>query len=69
MDWAHLAGAGGWNKLFDRYYRKQEIYEMSWNDVDLSKMIVAGSPFAGPFGEHCYAQFAAMTVVCSHAPR
>uniref|UniRef100_A0A7S4PFI6 Vacuolar protein sorting-associated protein 16 homolog n=1 Tax=Guillardia theta TaxID=55529 RepID=A0A7S4PFI6_GUITH len=49
MDWAHLAGAGGWNKLFDRYYRKQEIYEMSWSDVDLSKMIVAGSPFAGPF--------------------
>ena len=37
MDWAEATGANSWNKLYDRYYRKQEIYNMQWGeDVDLS---------------------------------
>mmetsp|Transcript_38830 Transcript_38830/g.91850 ORF Transcript_38830/g.91850 Transcript_38830/m.91850 type:complete len:845 (+) Transcript_38830:58-2592(+) len=48
IDWSGLAGSSGWNKLFDRYYRKREIYEMAWGEVDLSKMVVAGSGFSGP---------------------
>jgi hypothetical protein len=49
MDWAEATGANSWNKLYDRYYRKQEIYNMQWGeDVDLSKMKVSGAPFSGP---------------------
>jgi len=33
IDWSGLAGSSGWNKLFDRYYRKREIYEMAWGEV------------------------------------
>jgi len=48
IDWSALAGSSSWNKLFDRYYRKREIYEMAWERVDLSKMVVASSRFSGP---------------------
>lgn len=50
MDWAEITGASSWNKLYDRYYRKQEMYQMQWtdSDVDLSKMKVSGAAFSGP---------------------
>eukprot|EP00282_Hemiselmis_andersenii_P020190 CAMPEP_0172028836 /NCGR_PEP_ID=MMETSP1041-20130122/17795_1 /TAXON_ID=464988 /ORGANISM="Hemiselmis andersenii, Strain CCMP439" /LENGTH=111 /DNA_ID=CAMNT_0012684929 /DNA_START=136 /DNA_END=471 /DNA_ORIENTATION=+ len=48
-DWSLTAGSSTWNKLFDRYYRKKELYAMEWgDDIDLSKMLVSGSRFAGP---------------------
>lgn len=50
LDWTDAAGASTWNKLFDRYYRRSEIYSMQWENVDLAKMIVAGSKFSGPLG-------------------
>lgn len=28
-----------------------QLYTMEWEDIDLNKMIVAGSRFAGPIGE------------------
>lgn len=48
LDWSDAAGASTWNKLFDRYYRRSEIYTMQWENVDLAKMVVAGSNFSGP---------------------
>jgi hypothetical protein len=50
MDFAEITGASSWNRLYDRHYRKQEVYEMQWaaHDVDLSKMKVSGAPFSGP---------------------
>eukprot|EP00961_Rhodomonas_salina_P139605 1878851-Rhodomonas_salina.1 len=50
LDWSDAAGASTWNKLFDRYYRRSEIYTMQWENVDLAKMVVAGSNFSGPIG-------------------
>ncbi|XP_032222411.2 vacuolar protein sorting-associated protein 16 homolog isoform X2 [Nematostella vectensis] len=39
-----------WTPLGDVFYRKQELYSMTWNlnDVDLSKFGKAASPFGGP---------------------
>lgn len=51
-----------WNQLYDRYYRKSEIYDMVWDldreegrkgrrkgpPLDLDKYIIAGAPFGGP---------------------
>jgi hypothetical protein len=34
--------------LPNRYYRRIECYNMQWEDVDLSKMVVAGARFGGP---------------------
>ena len=49
MDWAEATGAHSWSKLYDRYYRKQQMYRLAWGDeIDLAKMKVAGAPFAGP---------------------
>ena len=48
MDWAEMTGASSWNKLYDRYYRKVEMYKMEWDEVDLAKMKVSGAPFSGP---------------------
>ena len=51
VDWSQRGGASTWNKLFDRYYRKVEIYSLQWGpDIDLSKMIVAAAQYAGPIG-------------------
>ncbi|KAL6073866.1 Vacuolar protein sorting-associated protein 16 [Balamuthia mandrillaris] len=36
-----------WKPLYDRHYRKREVYDMKW-DVDLSKVSVVGAPFGGP---------------------
>lgn len=42
---------GSWDKLGSRYYRKFEVYQMSWGtDVDLSTSIAVAAPFGGPLG-------------------
>lgn len=40
--------AAEWNELYNRFYRKQEIYTMCWNNVDLSRHKVACAKFGGP---------------------
>ena len=40
--------AAEWQALYNRYYRKQEIYTMCWNSVDLSRHKVACAKFGGP---------------------
>ncbi|KAK3023745.1 hypothetical protein RJ639_044454 [Escallonia herrerae] len=40
--------AAEWQQLYDRYYRKPELYQLRWNHVDLSRNKVACSPFGGP---------------------
>ncbi|KAG0268380.1 hypothetical protein DFQ27_006874 [Actinomortierella ambigua] len=37
-----------WTQLQDRFYRKQEIYQMLWKQVDLSKYMVAAAQYGGP---------------------
>ncbi|KAF9114225.1 hypothetical protein BGX27_011427 [Mortierella sp. AM989] len=37
-----------WIQLQNRFYRKQEIYTMLWEQVDLSKFMIAAAPFGGP---------------------
>ncbi|KAF9940768.1 Vacuolar protein sorting-associated protein 16 [Modicella reniformis] len=37
-----------WFELQDRFYRKQEIYVMLWEQVDLSKYMAAAAPCGGP---------------------
>ncbi|CAG8500529.1 11622_t:CDS:10 [Diversispora eburnea] len=37
-----------WIQLQDRFYRKQEIYSMSWKHMDLSKYLIAGASYGGP---------------------
>ncbi|KAG0225975.1 hypothetical protein BGW42_003963 [Actinomortierella wolfii] len=37
-----------WIQLQDRFYRKQEIYQMLWKQIDLSKYMVAAAPYGGP---------------------
>ncbi|RHZ79068.1 hypothetical protein Glove_152g21 [Diversispora epigaea] len=37
-----------WIQLQDRFYRKQEIYTMSWKHMDLSKYLIAGASYGGP---------------------
>jgi hypothetical protein len=39
---------GEWSLLMNRYYRKNDVYEMLWGDIDLDKYIVVGAPFGGP---------------------
>eukprot|EP00003_Mantamonas_plastica_P023305 TRINITY_DN416_c0_g1_i1.p1 TRINITY_DN416_c0_g1~~TRINITY_DN416_c0_g1_i1.p1 ORF type:complete len:831 (-),score=270.28 TRINITY_DN416_c0_g1_i1:30-2522(-) len=36
-----------WNQLYDRFYRKREVYTMEW-DVDLENYTLAAAPFGGP---------------------
>jgi hypothetical protein len=31
--------------------RRQELYQLNWQDVDLSMYIVAGAPYASPLGK------------------
>eukprot|EP01122_Echinamoeba_exundans_P014185 TRINITY_DN6375_c0_g1_i2.p1 TRINITY_DN6375_c0_g1~~TRINITY_DN6375_c0_g1_i2.p1 ORF type:complete len:830 (+),score=168.25 TRINITY_DN6375_c0_g1_i2:36-2525(+) len=38
----------GWALLRDRYYRKMELYEMSWENVDLNRLRLVGGPLGGP---------------------
>ncbi|KAL5009442.1 hypothetical protein ScPMuIL_011747 [Solemya velum] len=37
-----------WNPLGDVYYRKSEIYNMGWGEIDLAKFTVAAAPYGGP---------------------
>ncbi|KAG1120875.1 hypothetical protein G6F42_012658 [Rhizopus arrhizus] len=37
-----------WTELHDRFYRKQEVYSLSWNQTDLSKFMISGAPYGGP---------------------
>lgn len=37
-----------WNALHDKFYRKEEIYTMEWEGVDLSRFRIAGSSYGGP---------------------
>ncbi|KAI8526642.1 hypothetical protein RHMOL_Rhmol12G0011700 [Rhododendron molle] len=46
---AAVSVAAEWQLLYNRYYRKPEIYSMQWkNKVDLSRNKVACAPFGGP---------------------
>jgi vacuolar protein sorting-associated protein 16 len=40
----------GWALLRDRYYRKMELYEMSWENIDLNRLRLVGGPLGGPIG-------------------
>ncbi|KAJ3259192.1 hypothetical protein HK103_002839 [Boothiomyces macroporosus] len=37
-----------WQQVHDKFYRKEKIYTMNWGNIDLSKYLVAASPFGGP---------------------
>ncbi|KAI9307957.1 hypothetical protein BJ944DRAFT_129784 [Cunninghamella echinulata] len=37
-----------WIQFNDRFYRKQEVYSLSWNQSDLSKFMIAVAPYGGP---------------------
>eukprot|EP00898_Chlorokybus_atmophyticus_P007460 jgi/Chlat1/7715/Chrsp66S07190 len=43
-----VSPAAEWEELYNRFYRKQEVYEMAWPDVDLSLHIVACARAGGP---------------------
>ncbi|KAL6328996.1 hypothetical protein AAG906_007286 [Vitis piasezkii] len=45
---ANVSVAAEWQLLYNRYYRKPEIYPMQWKHIDLSRNKVAGAPFGGP---------------------
>lgn len=45
---AAVAVAAEWQLLYNRYYRKPELYQMHWKHVDLTRNKVACAPFGGP---------------------
>ncbi|KAL8172309.1 hypothetical protein V2J09_024113 [Rumex salicifolius] len=45
---AAVSVAAEWQLLYNRYYRKPEIYSLNWRHVDLSRNKVACAPFGGP---------------------
>ncbi|GAV88113.1 Vps16_C domain-containing protein/Vps16_N domain-containing protein [Cephalotus follicularis] len=45
---ANVSVAAEWQLLYNRYYRKPEIYQMKWKHIDLSRNKVACAPFGGP---------------------
>lgn len=45
---ANVSVAAEWQLLYNRYYRKPEVYHMSWKHVELSRNKVACAPFGGP---------------------
>ncbi|RYR35519.1 hypothetical protein Ahy_A10g050670 isoform B [Arachis hypogaea] len=45
---ANVSVAAEWQLLYNRYYRKPELYPMRWKHVDLARHKVAGAPFGGP---------------------
>uniref|UniRef100_A0A5B7BBB9 Protein VACUOLELESS1 n=1 Tax=Davidia involucrata TaxID=16924 RepID=A0A5B7BBB9_DAVIN len=45
---AAVSVAAEWQLLYNRYYRKPEIYSMQWKNVDLSRNKVACASFGGP---------------------
>ncbi|KAA8526197.1 hypothetical protein F0562_008064 [Nyssa sinensis] len=45
---AAVSVAAEWQLLYNRYYRKPEIYSLQWKNVDLSRNKVACASFGGP---------------------
>ncbi|KAH1197654.1 hypothetical protein AAZX31_18G104300 [Glycine max] len=45
---ANVSVAAEWQLLYNRYYRKPELYPMPWKHVDLARTKVAAAPFGGP---------------------
>lgn len=45
---ANVSVAAEWQLLYNRYYRKPELYAMRWKHIDLSRNKVACAPFGGP---------------------
>ncbi|KAL0353951.1 UNVERIFIED_CONTAM: protein VACUOLELESS1 [Sesamum angustifolium] len=43
-----VAVAAEWQLLYNRYYRKPELYQMQWKNVDLTRNKIACAPFGGP---------------------
>ncbi|XP_075506458.1 protein VACUOLELESS1 [Primulina tabacum] len=43
-----VALAAEWQVLYNRYYRKPELYQMQWRHVDLTRNKIACAPFGGP---------------------
>lgn len=37
-----------WSLLHDTYYRKLDVYEMLWKEMDLECYVIKGAPFGGP---------------------
>jgi len=40
-----------WDTIQNVFYRKEEVYQMSWNVPDLSDYLVAAAKNGGPIGE------------------
>ncbi|KAF5731337.1 Vacuoleless1 (VCL1) isoform 2 [Tripterygium wilfordii] len=45
---ANVSVAAEWQLLYNRYYRKPELYPMRWKHVDLSRNKIACASFGGP---------------------
>lgn len=45
---ANVSVAAEWQLLYNRYYRKPELYPMRWRHVDLARNKLAAAPFGGP---------------------
>ncbi|XP_019464204.1 PREDICTED: protein VACUOLELESS1 [Lupinus angustifolius] len=45
---ANVSVAAEWQLLYNRYYRKPELYPMRWKHIDLARNKIAASPFGGP---------------------
>lgn len=45
---AGVSVAAEWQLLADRYYRKPELYQMQWRNVDLTRHKIACASFGGP---------------------
>ncbi|KAJ8753400.1 hypothetical protein K2173_019799 [Erythroxylum novogranatense] len=45
---ANVSVAAEWQLLYDRYYRKLDIYQMQWKHIDLTRNKIACAPFGGP---------------------
>lgn len=40
----------GWQRLIDKYYRKFDLYKMSWKDMNIEEHIIVGGQLGGPLG-------------------
>eukprot|EP00257_Ricinus_communis_P020163 XP_015579335.1 protein VACUOLELESS1 isoform X1 [Ricinus communis] len=45
---SNVSVAAEWQLLTTTFYRKQEIYQMQWKNIDFTRYIVACAPFGGP---------------------
>lgn len=45
---AGVSIAAEWQQLGNKYYRKPELYQLLWKNIDLSRNKVACAPFSGP---------------------